>query len=341
MWEVLLTLCAAAGAPDCETRRLPGGETRAACAATAQAVTAAADGFALDWPCVPAGETPAFPVTEIAPGVFVHRGAIALADRTNRGDIANLGFVIGAESVAVIDAGGSPAVARDLLAAIRARTALPVRWLILTHAHPDHILGARVFAEAGATVIGHHALPRAMAQRGPAYVSAAERQTGARLGPEALVAIDETVETVREIDLGGRVLRLEAHPEAHSGADLTVRDLATDSWFLGDLLFLRHFPSLDGSVAGWIAVLDGLAARPAARAVPGHGPVAVAWPGGAAALRAYLDGLAAAARAAIAAGTPTLAASRRIAAESPEDWRLRDAFAERNAVGAIRELEWE
>jgi quinoprotein relay system zinc metallohydrolase 2 len=322
---------------------LPPDAERAACVARASDAAAALhEGVAAQaWPCVPAGATPDFTVTEVVPGLFVHRGAVALADATNGGDIANLAFVVGRDSVAVIDAGSTPALARKVLAAVRARTALPVRWLILTHAHPDHTLGATVFREAGATIVGHARLERALAIRAEAYAAAARASTGAQIDPAKIASPDIAVESLREIDLGDRVLRLEAHPPAHSGADLTIRDLATDTLLLGDLLFVDHVPVVDASLVGWIALLDDLAERPAARAVPGHGPVAVSWPEGAAPMRDYLAWLARTARAAIAEGAPTLEAVRRIAAQTPGDWALTGDFAERNAMAAIRELEWE
>src|SRR5215467_1484301 len=62
----------------------------------------------------------AFALNEIAPGLFMHPGAIAAMTQANQGAIANLGFVIGAQAVAVIDTGGSVSEGRAFLAAIRA-----------------------------------------------------------------------------------------------------------------------------------------------------------------------------------------------------------------------------
>lgn len=279
----------------------------------------------------------------IGAGLWVHFGRIALVTPEDQGDIANLGVIVGAQAAAVIDTGGSVAVGERLLAAVRRVTDKPLRYVINTHVHPDHVFGNAAFANIGATFVGHHRLPQALAERGPYYLHSYRDQ----LGPEAIAAVriippTLLVQEETTLDLGGRVLRLfAAAPAAHSSCDLAVLDAATGTLFAGDLLFVRHVPVLDGSLPGWLSLLPRLAALPATRAVPGHGQQVVPWPAGMGDERRYLSTLAADTRRMIAAGVPLAQAVPQIEQSERGRWALFDAYTPRNATAAYGELEWE
>jgi glyoxylase-like metal-dependent hydrolase (beta-lactamase superfamily II) len=119
-----------------------------------------------------------------------------------------------------------------------------------------------------------------------------------------------------------------------------VRDRETDTWFLGDLLFVGHVPALDGRLSGWIGVLRRLQAEPAARVVPGHGPASVAWPAAAGPIDHYLAVLEAQVRAMVRDGVPIDRAGDAARTEA-QHWSLFDDFNARNATTAYQELEWE
>jgi quinoprotein relay system zinc metallohydrolase 2 len=303
-----------------------------------------AGGFCLC--CLPGGGPGAFaaegpwPTEEIAGGIHIRRGVDEDATKANADAIANIGFIIGRDGVLVTDPGGSLTDGERLRAAIRSKTGLPIRYVVMSHIHPDHIFGAGAFNADEPVFIGHHRLADALRQRGAYYRGVLAGILGEdRAG--SIVAPGMEVRGKSEIDLGDRVIEISAHAPAHTSTDLSLLDRKTGTLLPADLLFVGRAPSLDGSLRGWRAALAGLMQIGAPRAVPGHGPVSVAWPAGAGALDGYLAVLQRETEAAVEKNIGIDGAVKTVAQSERAAWKLFDDYNGRNVIEAYKEIEWQ
>lgn len=211
----------------------------------------------------------------VAPDVWFVQGEAALGSPENRNFISNAGVVVTPAGVVVIDALGSPALAEALLEAIRAITPLPVRYVVLTHYHADHIYGLQVFKDRGATVIAN-AAGREYLQSDTAQLRLqASRETLAPWVDEhtRLVPADRWLQGDEVLELGGVRLQLRHVGPAHTPEDLTVFVEGPRVLFAGDLAFRGRIPYVGQADShGWIQALSRLIEAAPAVIVPGHGP---------------------------------------------------------------------
>lgn len=280
-------------------------------------------------------------VTQVAKGIYVHWGVQEFSDTNNHGAIANIGFIIGQRCVAVIDTGGSPEQGLALKKAIENTTDKPICYVINTHVHPDHIYGNSAFINTGAKFVGHEKLARAMSVRRDYYLQNADKLLGISLTEKDIIPPNQTVTGELNLDLGDRVIKLTAHPTAHTDNDLSVYDQKTETLWLSDLLFIEHIPSVDGSLKGWVAELDKLQTKSYKIVIPGHGAIAKDWPKSMQPEKEYLNALLIEVRAAIKNGVFLEDAIKTIGLNFKNKWKLFDNFHRKNITKAYAELEWE
>ena len=217
------------------------------------------------------------PVRQLASGVYV-----VLGD-TGRGSEGrpNAGFVVTGDGVVVIDALASPAQVEQLVRAVRSITREPIRWLVLTHHHPDHHFGAVALRRAGARVIAHPDVSTGVDEQSR---EAAESAWTLVVGKKQMAGFayadmpDRAVVVADTLRLGGKTIVI-AHPwrgpgGAHTAGDLIVWLPVERVLFAGDLLIEDGVTMVvDGSAKGLLAALDTLAALAPRIAVPGHGAI--------------------------------------------------------------------
>ncbi|MGH7784885.1 MAG: MBL fold metallo-hydrolase, partial [Candidatus Binatia bacterium] len=216
---------------------------------------------------------PGFTVTRIGDGVYA-----AIGDDAGPAG-SNAGFIVGSNGVAMIDTFTAVAPAKDLLAEIRKITNLPIRYVINTHYHLDHVGGNAVFAEAGATIIAHRNV-LAWERTENLKFFGADPKPDKRALVEALVLPDITYTDAIDIHLGDRLIQVR-YMLGHTGSDSVVilpgaKDKGADIVFGGDIVWQKHLPNLiDASTGAWVDTLAKLLAdHPAATFVSGHGGIA-------------------------------------------------------------------
>lgn len=283
----------------------------------------------------------ALTMLELAPGIFVHLGQQLALDAPGHDDIANIGFIVGNRCVAVIDTGGSMRIGRALRSAIRLRTGRPICYVINTHVHVDHLLGNAAFLEDRPSFVGHWALAAAIARSRDFFLQHYADDLDQPADAGEIIAPDRTVQHTLDLDLGGRHLRLQAWPTAHTDCDLTVLDISSATLWAGDLLFRDRLPALDGSASGWLAVIDQLALVQVRRAVPGHGPVTTDLAEALDAERRYLRALIDGVRDELSQGGSMQQAIAQVALAEKPHWLLWDTTHPRNVARVYEQLEWE
>ena len=214
--------------------------------------------------------TDPFTLMSIAPGVYA-----AIDGPTGRSG-SNAGFVIGDDGVLVIDSFFDPEATRALIADIRNLTPKPIRYVVNTHYHADHVAGDAVLRAAGAIIIAHRNV-RGWVRTENLHLFGAQPSPRITAMVKALTLPDVTTDQELTIWLGKRKILIQP-VLGHTGGDLIVTVPDAKTVFCGDILWRHVSPNIiDGDVAKWIntvAKMQHAANASDAFFVPGHGGVA-------------------------------------------------------------------
>lgn len=213
---------------------------------------------------------------KVSDKIWFVEGLSAAGSPANRNFISNAGFILTRDGVVVVDALGSPALARDLLAEIAKLTALPVTHVIVTHYHADHIYGLQVFKAAGAKIIAHRAAREYLqAETARQRLEASRQELAPWVDDQThLVPADEWIDGEHVLVPGGERIVVRPVGPAHTAEDLVVHVPSQRALFAGDLVFRGRIPFVgQADSRRWIEALDTMLAFNADVVIPGHGPL--------------------------------------------------------------------
>lgn len=226
-------------------------------------------------PAVRADEAITLEARRISAHGYWFEGAAGMASAANKGFMSNAGFVVTSDGVVVFDALGTPALGRAMREAIGRVTRQPIRRVVVSHYHADHVYGLQALKGPGVEIWAHRTAEQYFTS-GLAEERLAQRRSD--LFPwvdqdTVVVKPDVWLDRDTEFRLGGLTFRLVHAGPAHAPDDLMMYIPEDRLLFAGDLIFAGRIPFVgSGDSKGWLAAMDKMIALSPAVVVPGHGP---------------------------------------------------------------------
>ena len=214
-------------------------------------------------------------LTTVAPGVYASIADLGDVSPANRGEVGNIGFVVGETGVLAIDAGVSYRHGESFMAAIATMTPLPVALVVLTDPIQEFHFGAAPFQDRGVPILAHRDAAALIAQRCATCLQRLRVTLGeAEMARSRVVVPDRLIDGTTSMNVGGRDVELLYFGRTAAPGNLAVLDRRSGVLFAGGLVSIDRIPRLrDGDLDTWIDALETLDAVPATVIVPGHGPV--------------------------------------------------------------------
>ena len=214
--------------------------------------------------------------------VYFVVGEPGIPSRDNEGHTSNAGFVVTSEGVVVFDVLGTPSLGWDLLQQMRKITDQPIRYIVVSHYHADHIYGLQAFKDHSPGVI----IAQERASEYRENEETADERANQRLDQRRqalfpwvdrntrVVAPDITFRQRMVLNLGGRRFVLTYAGPAHSASDMMMMVEPDGVLFAGDIVQNGRIPFMnsdDVDTANWLRALDEVATLDPKFIIPGHG----------------------------------------------------------------------
>ncbi len=288
------------------------------------------------------------PVFRLLDNTWFLFGNIDTVNKQNRGFNGNAGFIVTREGVIVIDTLGTPSLGHRLISTVRCITDKPIKYLIVTHNHPDHAYGASAFrrldgihiiTHAGTEDYNHSATLESSVDYRRQLLSA-DMQGFKPLKADSYLQVKPFAK--KRITLGRVIVDIYNTGKHHSYGDLVVHQVRQQVVWISDLAFNQRTTFMgDGDSAQILRAQEWLlnSFADARLMVPGHGsaqrppfPMVTK-------TRDYVRRMRTAMRKAVEKGIPMLDAVKNVEFEDWRNTRLYEANQRANANFVYREME--
>ena len=212
---------------------------------------------------------------QVSNSVWSAIGQLTFYTYENAGHNNNLSFVIGNESVLVVNGSSVYLLAQALHDEIKKITDLPVRYVVNENGQTHASGGNNYWKEQGATIIAHTDAADEIENHGPQGLERLNELLKERVAGSEIIPVDQTFDDRLTLDLGGLSVDLLHLGPAHSAGDITVHVPSENVVIAGDIAFhqrmLPVFPETDTAewIETWVNEFTPLAQ--AAIIIPGHG----------------------------------------------------------------------
>jgi glyoxylase-like metal-dependent hydrolase (beta-lactamase superfamily II) len=222
-----------------------------------------------------AAPTPTLTPTRVTDRIHYVEGRPGIASRDNQGFNSNAGFVVADDGVVVVDALGTEPLGRGLVEAIRRLTPRPIRRVIVTHYHADHVYGLGPLKDTGAEIWAHRLGREYLEQQAPARLEQRRRDLAPWVDEHTrLVSADRWLAGDVSFTLGGLDFAVVHLGPAHAPDDVVVVVRQERVIFCGDIVVSGRIPFVGEADSGhWLAAIDRLLGLGPRLMVPGHGPL--------------------------------------------------------------------
>ena len=202
-------------------------------------------------------------------------GEAGAASSANEGFMSNAGFVVTDAGVVVFDSLGTPVLGQKLVDAIRKVTDKPIKRMIVSHYHADHIYGLQVFKDMGVEIwaytlgqgyLNSEAAAKLMVQRREDLFPWVDDKS-------RLVAADKWLTSNTTFEMGGLHFELRHVGPAHAPDDMVMFVKEDKVLYAGDLIFIGRVPFVgDADSRSWLTAIDKIIDFKPKFMITGHGP---------------------------------------------------------------------